>query len=389
MNKSKLLAAALALALLAGCGTAASPNPTPTPISVEQNDDLAFQAAGLRKDHPVATVDGVSIVAGEYLFWLTNAIAMREYYGYLSSDEDWAALAEEIKADALDTAVLYQVIRTKVAEYGIELTAEEEAQMEEELAETIEGLGGENAFLHELDMMCVDKEDYLALNRVSYLYQALTDKLVAEGTIGVTQADIDQFVEEYIETYGLYAAKHILISTRRETEDGYEDFSDEEKAAAYQLAWNLRDQLAQSGDSEELFDELMNEFSEDGRDPETGELYSPNGYTMVFSGQMVPEFEAGALALEVGQIGEIVTTDYGYHIIMRIPLNTSTLELYAAQSVTESYKMGLLSQEWVAETQVVTEAAYDTIDPKAFYDKLTQLAENRAIIRQLEANAQK
>ena len=387
MKKTKLLSAALALALLAGCTTAA--NPTPTPSS--QSDDLAYQAAGLRKDHPVATVDGESVTAGEYLFWLSNSIAMREYYGYLSTDEGWASLAEELKNDALDTAVLYQIIRAKVAEYGIELTAEQEAQMEEDLDTAIEQLGGENAFLGELDMMCVDRESYLELNRVSYLYQALQNKLVEEGAVEVTQADLDDFVEGYIEANGMYAAKHILISTRRTSEDGtsYEDFSDEEKAQAYQLAWNLRDQLAQAGDSEELFDQLMNEFSEDGRDPETGKLVSPDGYTMVFSGQMVPEFEAGALALEVGQVGDIVKTDYGYHIIMRIPMDTSLLEEYAVQMVTEQYKMGLLAQEWVDQATVVTEAAYDTIDPKAFYDTLTQLAQARAIARQLEASANK
>ena len=384
MKKTKLLAAILALALLAGC-TPGSADPTPAAM----NDDLAFQTVGLKKDHPVATVNGKSIRAEEYLFWLSNAIAMREYYGYLSTDAGWAALSEELKADALDTAVLFQIVRDKVAEYGITLTAEEDRQMEEELETAIEQMGGENAFLQELDMMCVDRESYMELNRVSYLYRALQDKLVEEGAVEVTQADLDQFVSEYIENYGLYAAKHILISTRRESEDGnsYEDFSDEERAQAYQLAWNLRDQLAQAGDSEELFDELMNQFSEDSRDPETGELNAPDGYTLIFSGQMVPEFEAGALALEVGQVGDIVQTDYGYHIIMRIELDTATLEQFAAQTVTESYKMGLLSQEWVDEATVVIEAAYDTIDPQTFYEKLGQLAETRAIARQLEANA--
>ena len=387
MKKTNLLAVTLALLLLAGCTTATSPTPTPN----VDNTDLAFQAAGLRKDHPIATVDGATVTAGEYLFWLTNSIAMREYYGYLSTDAGWAAMTEEIKSDALDTAVLYEIIRAKVKEYGITLTAEETQQMEDELENAIEQLGGENAFLGELDMMCVDKEGYLALNEVSYLYRALQNKLVADGVVKVNPEDIDQFVEDYIESNGLYGAKHILISTRRTSADGnsYEDFSDAEKAAAYQMARDLRDQLAQAGDSEELFDQLMNEFSEDGRDPETGELYSPDGYKLVFAGQMVPEFEARALALEVGQIGDIVQTDYGYHIIMRIDLDMDLLGQFAAQTVNESYKMGLLSQEWVDQATVVTEAAYDTIDPKTFYETLSDLAQARAIARQLEANANK
>ena len=384
MKKTRLLAAALALVLLAGC-TPGAADPTPT----AQNDDLCFQAAGLRKDHPVVTVDGVAIPAEEYLFWLSNSIAMREYYGYLSTDAAWAERSEEMKNDALDTAVLYQVVRAKAKEYGVELTDGQRAEMEEELASVIEEMGGEEAFLNELDMMCVDRESYLAINEVAYLYQALQDKLAQDGTVAVTQADLDEWVERYIEANGLYAAKHILISTRRVSEDGYtyEDFSDAEKDKAHELAWNLRTQLAEAGDSEELFDELMNQFSEDGRDPETGELYAPDGYTMVFSGQMVPEFEAGALALEVGQVSDLVTTDYGYHIIMRIDLDMDLLGRYAAQSVTSSYKMGMVAQDWVDQAQVVMESAYDTIDPKEFYENLSQLAETRAIARQLEANA--
>lgn len=383
MKKTRLLAGALALLLLAGCGpTAEDPKPT------AKADDLALQAVGVRKDQPLATVDGVSVETGEYLFWLANAIAMRQYYGGLTTDAGWAEMTEELKADALDTAILYQVIRAKVKEYGVELTAEQTQQMEEDLATAIENLGGEEAFLNELDLMCVDQEGYEELNRVSYLYRALQDKLVEEGALEVTQEDVDEFVTQYIETNSCYAAKHILISTRRMLEDGsYEEYSDEEKAQAYQLALNLRDQLAQAGDSEELFDELMNEFSQDGRDGD-GNLYSPNGYTLVHAGEMVPEFEAGALSLEVGRVGDIVRTDYGYHIIMRIPLDTTELEEYAAMAVTEQYKMGMLAQEWVAQAEVVTEAVYDSIDPKTFYDKLAQLAQARAIARQLEISGE-
>jgi len=34
-------------------------------------------------------------------------------------------------------------------------------------------------------------------------------------------------------------------------------------------------------------------------------------------GMMVPEFEESAFALEVGASSDVVTTDFGYHLIMR------------------------------------------------------------------------
>ncbi|MDR2713829.1 MAG: peptidylprolyl isomerase [Clostridiales bacterium] len=61
----------------------------------------------------------------------------------------------------------------------------------------------------------------------------------------------------------------------------------------------------------ESFDDLMNEYSED-----PGLQEYPDGYTFG-PGEMVPEFEETTRSLAVGEI-EMVKSDYGYHIIMRI-----------------------------------------------------------------------
>ena len=62
------------------------------------------------------------------------------------------------------------------------------------------------------------------------------------------------------------------------------------------------------------FDELMNEYSED-----TGLATNPGGYYFT-SGEMVQEFEDAVKKLKVGKVSKVVESDYGYHIIMRIPL---------------------------------------------------------------------
>lgn len=366
MKKSRLIAGALALTLLAGCGAAADP------------DDMAYQAADLKRDSEIITVDGQAIPAEEYLFWLLSAISQEKQYGYLADDtaweetlgEDGTATAEVLKSDALETAKLYRVIETKAAEAGITLTEEQSKEIEDEMASVAEQLGGDDALQSWLDSRCISRDGFVKLNQVYYLNQGLKEKLESDGTLAVTDADYDQFVNDN----GIYAAKHILISTRKISEDGqsYEEFTDEEKAQALQTAQDLRQQLRDAGDTVEKFDELMNAYSEDGRGDD-GTLAYPDGYTYIYSGQMVSEFEDAATALKVGEISEPVESQFGYHIILRLDVDQEQVK----ENCTTDYKFSQLTQQWVDAAQVKTTMAYDALDPKTFYDKLQAAVEAR------------
>jgi parvulin-like peptidyl-prolyl isomerase len=70
-------------------------------------------------------------------------------------------------------------------------------------------------------------------------------------------------------------------------------------------------QVLERAKSGEDFGKLAKEFSEDPGSKDKGGLYEN-----VKKGQMVPEFEAAALALENGKVAEnLVESSYGYHII--------------------------------------------------------------------------
>lgn len=370
MKKLRLIAGTLALTLLAGCGVTADP------------DDMAYQTADLKRDSEIVQVDGQSVDTEEYLFWLLNAISQQKYYGKLSDDAAWeetlgtdgTPTGEALKADALETAKLYRVIETKAGEQGVVLTEEQHKQIEEELAAVAEQLGGEDQLQAWLDARCISREGFTQLNQVYYLNQGLREKLEQAGELTVSDADIS----DYLDQQGIYAAKHILISTRHISADGqsYEDFTDEEKAQAMEKAEDLRRQLKEAGDSEAKFDELMNEYSEDGRG-EDGALYYPQGYTYIYAGQMVPEFEEGAKALAVGEVSEPIETDYGYHIILRIGVDQEQ----AKQECNADYKFNQLTQKWLDEAQVKTTKAYDELDPKAFYDRLQSVLDAREAAR--------
>lgn len=380
MKKLKLAALLLALALLCGCSAPAGET-TPEPAAATPDpNDLCQIAAGIGRSDTILTVDGENVEAERYLFWLSRAIwDQMYYYGGLTDDASWADAAQELKEDALQTAEMYRIIETRAAQYGVTLSAEEEAQITADLEDNIDQMGGEEEFRAYLDEMCISREGFFAMNRLNYLYWAMEEKLEADGTIAVSDEEVDAFVEEN----GIYAAKHILISTRRKLEDGsYENFSDDEKAEALALANDLYGQIKASGNREDLFDALMNEYSEDGRDDD-GNLYYPQGYTYIYSGQMVPEFEEGALALAVGEVSEPIETAYGYHIILRIPVDREQ----ALAECGPEYKMGTLLDSWMEEAQVTTTKAYEDLDPKAFYDKLSAALEARETAEPQESAA--
>jgi len=114
---------------------------------------------------------------------------------------------------------------------------------------------------------------------------------------------------------GIYAQKY-LVDKAKVTDEEVQKYiaahpelnPAEKKAKAEEVL-----KRAQSGED---FAKLANEFSEDpGNKNPKGELQG-GLYKDVAKGQMMPEFEAAALALEPGQIAQnLVETPYGFHII--------------------------------------------------------------------------
>lgn len=370
MKKTGIAACLLAAALLSGC----TPKTPGTPAAGEH--DIVQEVLGIPSSTTLLTIDGVDVPAGRYLFWLVNSIETEKYYGGLATDEDWIqqvngmTMRDALKADALQTLTLYQVVENHAAQEGVTVNQEDQDELDAQLQDLEEQAGGAEYFQNRMDSVCISKEDFRTINLVPYLDEALSQKLEERGELEVSQEELDDIVEEN----GLYGAKHILISTRRTNADGtgYEDFSDEEKAEALAKAQDLREQLRNAGDSEELFDELMNEYSEDGRN-EDGTLAMPNGYTLVYAGQMVPEFEEGAMALKEGEISEPIESQFGYHIILRLPLDREELQ----EQFNGEYKLNTILQGWIEDANVTTTSIYDELDPKVFYDTLQQVNEGK------------
>ena len=188
--------------------------------------------------------------------------------------------------------------------------------------------------------------------------------LEREMKVVVTDDEVKKYYEENpakFEQPEMVRASHMLISTR-DTATGAE-MTAEEKKAKLKLAEDVRKRALAGED----FAKLAKEYSDDpGSKDKGGEYTFPRG-------QMVPEFEAAAFSLGTNQISDIVTTQFGYHIIKldeKIP--AKKLEL---AKVSDDVKEGLKSQQLQKLLPAYLEATLKEADVKILDDKLKPVAD--------------
>lgn len=329
-----------------------SAEPSETIVADLTQDILAF-SAGLSAKDIVATVHGTEVPADLFLYWLTmNCLYFNSYYSYYGyTIEDYADMLLE---DSLSMTAYYILLEEKCMEYGCPLTDEQQAAIQAKLDEL-----GEETYESQKQMYGLTDETMRKLYGMDSYYANLLDAAVPAPT------------EEELNNY-VYQAKHILLATvdtsgtyglREDGTYGYPYLDAETIAAKKTQAEDILAQINASADPAATFDELMNQYSEDGRDSE-GNLAAPDGYTTT-TGEMVAAFEEAALALGYGEISGIVESEFGYHIILRGVVDD--IDTYAAQY--REVALDAMFEEWLAEADIVKSAVLDSLDVADFYER--------------------
>jgi peptidyl-prolyl cis-trans isomerase D len=135
--------------------------------------------------------------------------------------------------------------------------------------------------------------------KISYL---LIDSKPFAASAKLSDADLEKYYQRHIDRFEVpeqVRAAHLLIRVPQ----GASDAVKAEKKAQIE---KLRER-AQKGED---FAALARTHSED---PSSGVQGGDLGFFA--RGTMVPAFENAAFALNVGDVSEVVTTDYGYHLI--------------------------------------------------------------------------
>ncbi len=328
-------------------------------------EGLCYETTGVSPDAIVAVVDGNGASADLAFYWTGYNVSylnnFMQYYMGTTLDWDYTfengeSMSEYVKDDAL-AAVKEQLVLENLAErYDAQLTDEQTAALAENEQSYIEQYGSEEAYEAEIAKLGMRRETYDRVLRANYLYQNLYQLYTTEGSaLYASDADLAVYAAEQ----GYITADHILLATKDLTTG--DALSDEEIAAKKALAEELAEKLkAYTGDDlAAYFAELAGEYSED-----TGRASYPSGYTFT-TGSMVQEFEDAAYALGEGELSEIVESEFGYHLLLRLPLD----ETAAADAVREDYFSALITDE-IDKAELVTGSEYDKFDPKAIYEAI-------------------
>jgi peptidyl-prolyl cis-trans isomerase C len=260
-----------------------------------------------------------------------------------------------IEAQLLDRLVLTQLLLTKA-------TDDERAKGGETADRVIKDLQerarSEDAFKRQVFAMGLSPERFRAqLFEQAVCEHVLDRELRPKAVISddAVRKAYDENPSRFEEPERVRAA-HVLISTREPiTQAAFSEAQIKEKRA-------VADKVLARARAGDEFAKLAKEFSEDPGSKDSGGEYTfPRG-------QMVREFEAAAFSMNPGQISDIVTTQFGFHIIKlyeKLPPKRLPFDTVAAQ-IKEQLQLVEINEKHLPEyaQRLRTEAKVELIAGK-------------------------
>ena len=283
------------------------------------------------KNAVVLTVDGVEFTAEEYavsfLYNQNRVDSMMSMYGQQTSadvtdESDRQTYSENIATLAKQQLTYMAVCEKQMAAQGLTV---EDSDIDAQMAEFEEQMGGADQVDEYLKGVGLTREQYSDLARLNVMIR----KLRAAYLEANPNAARDRFDQTYMR------CKHVLIKTVDDNKKELEN-QDELKAKAAEVA-----SRAKAGED---FDALIKEYNED-----PGMESSPDGYVFT-EGEMVDEFYQGTKALEIGGISDPIKSNYGWHIIQRLPLRDE--DFTAKQATVEEALFSEQAEAWQQAAKV-------------------------------------
>jgi len=204
---------------------------------------------------------------------------------------------DEVMRAALDQLITYTVLKQEAATRKLAVA---DTDVDAQVAEMQKQFPSEAEFTKALAARNTTVAQLKADARADMGINKMMEAEVA-GAAAATDADAKDFYDKNPDKFKQpesIRASHILVMAGKEADEPAK------KAARTKIDGVLK--RARAGED---FAALAKENSQDGSAAQGGDLgFFPHG-------QMVPEFDQAAFALKPGEISEVVTTQFGYHII--------------------------------------------------------------------------
>lgn len=307
----------------------------------KRTDGLLYQASGLHPDGELLLIDGQTVTAEEYLYWLAQDC---DYLSGQVEGLDWdAAVTEDMtfgayaKADAMEAVKQHAVVRAWAEEAGIGLTDADKAEMEAQRQQYVTYYGSEEAFLQRLAVMGVSEAAWDMIQTGQYLYRNLYEAFCTPGS-GLYPDEAS--LADYAAAQGYMSVYAVTVT----------DDDDAEGVAADLLA---RWQAAE--DKEGEYAAICEELGQEA------------GSAVTLAAVEGDPLSNAIAALEEGGMDAVIDPyeDGTCYVVMRTETDMS--------AVAQTYFDVLWEQRVQDAVVVVNTKLYDTIDTGAFYEKLTQL----------------
>ncbi len=291
---------AAALIMLAGCKENEISAPAPEAVDLSQTEDL-FTAPV--KPNPLANdpeavvvrVNGEEITRGEIMEMM--AVAMQQFAGRVPADQIQqlqGQLYDQIKNDL----ITQKLVEAAVTAAGIKV---DDAKIEE----TLEEIKGTIPEGQTIEGILESRGQDLAAFKANLVKELATQELFENTTADIANATDEEIQEFYnsnpdqFVTPESVSARHILVKLEA-------DDSDEIKAEKKARLEEIRSSIIAGNVT---FEEAATANSDCPSSARGGDLGTFG------KGQMVPEFEVAAFSQEIGEVGPLIETQFGYHIL--------------------------------------------------------------------------
>lgn len=257
--------------------------PASTPVSAQDMNRV------------LATVNGAGITQNDLMIEF-NMLASR-MQGRVPP-ERMAQMQEEMIQGAMDNLIIKQLLIQQVEKQGIEVT---DSEVDETIAMYRQQMPPGTTIEQQLAQINMSEADF----RANIARDLSVNKLLEEKVGNLPEPSEEEIVAfheqhkaDYFAMPERVKASHILLTVQPDDDEATHTAAREKLEA-------LREQLIEGAD----FAEVATAESDCPSSAQGGDLGT------FVRGQMVPPFEEAAFSQPIGEVGDIVKTDFGYHII--------------------------------------------------------------------------